>query len=165
MKIAAVLLFLLVSAGAAGAQTAVESNFAKNKAAYTREHLVLGEDANSGFDYLFYKNGADIVKIRSIWSASYTKELRIEDLYYADGLVLVRRYTGVKRDLASLKRFRDVPLIPKEELQFSNSKMTVWKLEGKSIAATDQRWTETERATLEHAKDEREAYVWMKEDK
>jgi hypothetical protein len=167
MKTAAVVLFLLVTAGAAAAaaQTAVESSFAKNKASLTREHLVMGEDASSGYDYLFYKKGKDIVKIRSIWSASYTKELRIEDLYYADGLVLVRRYIGVKRNLASLIRFRDVPLTPKEELHFSNSKMTIWRLEGKTIAATDHRWKETEKATLEHGKGELESYVWMKEDK
>lgn len=156
---------ILLCAGIAAAQsTAVESNFAKNKAKYTREHFVSGEDASSGFDYLFYKSTDKIVMIRSIWSASHSNELRVQDIYFdGDAVAVVRRSTAAKRYLSTLKRGRNVVLKPKEELHFTDSKLTRWVEDGKIIPNTDPRWAETERSNLEHAKGELESYADLKE--
>ena len=159
-----VVVFLTVAGVAIAQQTSVAVNFEKNKTKYTREHLAMGEDASSGYDYLFYKKGAEIVMIRSIWSASYTKDLRIEDVYFdGDRLALVTRSTGHKRNLATLKRGRNVVLKPKEELHFTDSKLTRWIENGKPVVKTDARWADMERSTIEHANSERESYTWMKE--
>ena len=156
---------ILVCAGVAAAQpSAIETSFEKNKAKYTREHFVSGEDASSGFDYLFYKRADKIVMIRSIWSASHSKELRVQDIYFdGDQVALVRRSTAHERYLSTLKRGRNVVLKPKEELHFSDSKLTRWIEAGKTIANTDPRWAETEKSNLEHAKGELESYSWLKE--
>ena len=147
------------------AQTPVEENFARNKVRYKCEHFVMGEDATSGYDYLFYKNGSKIVKIRSIWSASYTRGLRIEDLFFNGGLVLMRKWTGSKRNFAALKAGRNAALTPKEELYFNGAKLTRWVENGKAVDPTDRRWAETERSILEYAKSEIENYAFLKGDK
>lgn len=74
---------VLLAAISGLAQTApAEKDFESRKARYTFKHFVEGEDATSGYDYLYYKSAGSIVKIRSIWSASYSKQLRIEDMYF-----------------------------------------------------------------------------------
>src|SRR5687768_772253 len=103
-------ILLLAIAGLAAAQTEnIEADFAENKPKYTREFFSMGEDASSGYDYVFYKSGPKIVMIRVIWSASYTNELRIDDFYFDDAIKLHRRQTATKRRLSLLKRGRDVP--------------------------------------------------------
>ncbi len=104
------------------------------------------------------------MKIRSIWSASYTKELRIEDFYFdGETLVMLQRLKGSKNQLVTLKKGRNASLTKKEELHFSNSKLTAWKENGKGVPKSDRRWAETEKSILEHAKAERENYNWLKD--
>ncbi len=125
----------------------------------------MGEDASSGYDYLFYKSGARIVKVRSIWSASWSKELRISDFYFDGDLVLLRTYTAPERRLGLLKRGRTAVLKSTEELHFSNKKLTKWIVGGKPVAQTDLKWTARETEALEQASGELENYTWLKEDK
>ena len=167
MKIIFLVTFILMAAFAVSAQpAAVVKTFEQNKANYTREHLVSGEDASSGYDYLFYKSGADIVKVRSIWSASHTKELRVEDSYFEGGsLVLLQRMTGRSNHLKALIKGRDLPLTQQDELYLKDSKLVSWIDNKKPVANTDPRWAETEKSMVEHAKAEIENYYWLKEDK
>src|SRR5688572_23757698 len=117
-QILSLLLTVMAAVTIAGQTTDIPKTFEKNKLKYTREHLVMGEDASSGFDYLFYKSGNKIVKIRSIWSASHSNELRIEDFYYGDSPLLIQKFTGTKRQLRSLTRGMNGLLNKKEELHF-----------------------------------------------
>lgn len=142
-----------------------EINFAKNKARYTKEHFAEGEDASSGFDYLFYKSGKKIVKIRSIWSATHTQELRVADYYFDGGVVtFIRRSTGRKANLRSLVAGREVPLKSRLELHFAKGKVVRWIEDGKPIELTDARWSETEKAYIDDAKAHLENYHSLKND-
>jgi hypothetical protein len=146
--------------------TDIVKSFQQNKLKYTREHFVSGEDASSGFDYLFYKDGVKIIMIRSIWSATHTRELRIDDAYYSNGtLVVFRRLLGNDKQLKALIRGRTLPLTQKEEIRFSGSKLVSWTEKGKPVATTDPRWAETEKFILEHGTSLLESYDWLKEDK
>lgn len=158
---------ILITVIPAFAQSAqVAKSFEQNKANYTREHFASGEDASSGYDYLFYKSRAKIVKVRSIWSASYTKELRIEDLYFnGDAIVLLRRLSGNKGQLRALIKGQNLPLVLKDELNFAESKLVSWTDDRRSVLRTDPRWDETEKATVEHANAVLESYQWLKENK
>lgn len=167
MKTATLFACLLISALCALAQPSqVEKDFESNKASYTFEHFAEGEDATSGYDYVFYKSGSTIVKIRSIWSAAFGKELRIEDLYF-DGrdLLLFRKFTGASGLLDSLKRGRNAVLTSKEEFHFAGGKLTKWIANGKAKSPSDLGWAKTESDVLDQAKSQREYYKWLKEGK
>ena len=158
---------MIVAVLAANAQPSKTiSSFEQNKTRYTREHFVSGEDASSGFDYLFYKNGASIIKILSIWSATHTKEVRVDDLYFdGEAPVLLQRMTGTTGQLKALIKGRNMPLTPGDELYFTASKLVSWTEDRKPMARIDPKWDETEKFTLEHAKSMLESYEWLKEDK
>lgn len=147
-----------------GQDDAIEKDFEKNKSKYTREKFSEGEDASSGFDYLVYKDGAKIVKIRSIWSSSAGPVPRVEDYYFADGkLVLFVRATLQKKYLKSAVKGTVVPLKTEERLWLKDDKLTSWNEKGKTIEATDKRWKEREKEALEAGKNELENYEFMKE--
>jgi hypothetical protein len=165
-KFAAILLLVLTfSLSVLAQKSTAEIDFEKNRAKYTREHYEMGEDASSGYDYLFYKRGDEIVLIRSIGSATYSKEIRIDDLYFNNGLVFMRRSVSAKRNLGALKRGRDLPLASKEELHFVNGKLVRWVENGKEVDKADKRWAETEKQTLESAAAELENYKFLKDEK
>src|SRR5215216_65352 len=126
--------FVLMSAlGGFGQASQTENDFESRKNTYAVERFTEGEDATSGYDYLFYKNGAQIVKIRSIWSASYSKELRIEDFYFnGDQLLLFRKFTAPSRLLKSLKKRDKGLLTSTEEFHFANGKLARWVVSGKA---------------------------------
>ena len=148
----------------AGQRTQVEADFEKNRARYKVESFSEGEDASSGYDYLFYKRGESIVKIRSIWSASHSKELRIEDMYFhGDDVLLVRKFTAASGLLNTLKKGRQAQMAPKEEFHFSSGKLSKWVQGNTSRLPADKEWPETEKAILEHARSQRDYYKWLKE--
>ena len=167
MRTPFVLAWIMMAALSATAQpSAVERNFESKKSRYTFDHFVEGEDATSGYDYLYYKSAGKIVKIRSIWSASYSKTLRVEDFYFAgDDLLLFRRSTAAGRLLSILKKGRNGLLSPKEEFHFGGGKLTKWIVDGKAKASDDSAWSQTEREILDQAKSQREYYKWLKEGK
>lgn len=167
MKMLLSLIFILMAViSVAGQSLDIAATFEKDKAKYSREHFAEGEDATSGYDYLFYKSGDKIVKIRSIWSASHSKELRVADFYF-DGteLLLFRTFTAPERLLNSLKKGRNGSLIPKGEFHFSAGKLTKWITGGKPKSPGDSGWDQTEKEALEQAKSQREYYTWLKEGK
>ena len=167
MKTLLLIAWIAIVAASASSQTSqVESDFESKKAKLTFEHFSEGEDATSGYDYLFYKSGDKIVKIRSIWSASHSKELRIADFYF-DGteLLLFRNYTASDRLLNTLKKGRNGVLAPTDEYHFSSGKLTKWISGGKAKVPGDPAWEQTEKEVLDQAKTQREYYRWLKEGK
>jgi len=141
----------------------VEVDFEKNRVRYARENFAEGEDASSGFDYVYFRSGKDIVMIRSIWSASYTRELRIEDMYFdRDGLALFRRSTARKNMLASLKTGRTTPPSVREEMVFEKRKLKHWTQDGREVNKDAASWSDTERSTLETAKSWIDSYADLK---
>jgi hypothetical protein len=145
-----------------GQKSEVEKAFASNRAKYTREHFAEGEDATSGYDYLFYKSGERIVSIRSIWSASWSKDLRIDDYYFDDEVSFARRSVAPKRLLALLKRGGNALLTSKEEFYFKDGKLTKWIVGGKAMSPSDPMWPQTEKQVIDQARSERDNYAWLK---
>jgi hypothetical protein len=156
-------LLVAYSTYAAAQKSEAEIRFEKNKARYTREHFAEGEDASSGFDYLFYKSGPKIVKIRSIWSATHSQELRVTDFYFdRDDVVFIRRSTTRKANYRALTAGREMALKSTEEMHFANGKLLRWIENGKVIPPDDKRWAEHEKGNVENAKAERENYDSLK---
>ena len=145
-----------------GQKSEVEKAFDTNRAKYTREHFAEGEDATSGYDYLFYKSGERIILIRSIWSASWSKDLRVDDYYFDDEITFARRSVAPKRLLTLLKRGGNSLLTSKEEFHFQDGKLTKWIVGGKVVSASDPIWPQTEKQMIEQARSERDNYTWLK---
>ena len=140
-----------------------ELNFQKNRERYTQEHFSEGEDASSGFNYVYFKTGKNFVMIRSIWSATHTKELRVEDMYFEGGtLAFFKKSTARKNSLGVLKSGRGTGLVPKEEMTFENGKLTRWIENGKPVSTTAASWPEAEKSTLENAKSLIDNYADLK---
>ena len=90
MKLILVIFMLAFCFTANFAQTAdFEADFQKNKAKYKLDIYSEGEDASSGYDYLVYKKGDEIGKVRVLWSSlSYTQsKSRTRNERIHDGLV------------------------------------------------------------------------------
>ena len=160
------LLFVVVFASSTIAfaqRNQTELNFQKNRTRFTQEHFSEGEDASSGFDYVYFRRGKNIVMIRSIWSATHTNELRIEDMYF-DGATLAffRRSTARKNSLAVLKTGRNTGLVAKEEMHFEKGKLTRWSENGKPVSTAAASWPEAEKSTLEQAKGWIDSYADLK---
>lgn len=159
-------LFALVLASSTIAfaqRNTTELNFDKNRTRYTREHFSEGEDASSGFDYVYFRSGKNIVMIRSIWSATHAREMRIDDLYFdGDELTFVRNSTAPKSSLASLKTGRSTGLTSKGEMHFEKGKLTKWIENGKAVSSSAESWPEAEKSTLENAKSLIENYADLK---
>jgi hypothetical protein len=165
MKVFLAVTLLAVFSGLCFAQDdAIEKDFNKNKKTFKVERASMGEDASSGFDYVIYKNGSKIVKLRVIWSSSAGPVPTIDDYYFADGkLVLSMRSTLQKKFLKSAVKGNVVPLKTEEKLWLKDDKLTVWIEKGKTIDKTDKRWTEREKEALEAAKNELESFKDAKE--
>ena len=164
-KIALLGVLLFASSMIAFAQrNPAELNFQKQRTTYTREHFSEGEDASSGFDYVYFRRGKGIVMIRSIWSATHTPELRVEDMYFDGGvLAFFQRSTARKNSLTVLKGGRNTGLSPKEEMHFERGKLTRWVENGKTVTKSES-WPETEKSTLERAKSLSDYYAELKGD-
>jgi hypothetical protein len=165
MKVALAVILLMIFSGLCFAQDdAIEQDFEKNKSRFTREKFSEGEDASSGSDYLVYKDGTKIVKIRSIWSSSAGPVPRVEDFYFADGkLVLFIKSTLQKKFLKSAVKGNNVTLTIEEKLWLKDDKLVTWTEKGKTIETTDTRWKDKEKEALEAGKNELENYKFMKE--
>jgi hypothetical protein len=159
----AVILFAFCCAANFAQDGNVEKEFEKNKLKYKLEKFAEGEDASSGYDYLFYKDKAQIVKVREIWSASYAAIYRAEDYFYKDGnLIALVKYTFDKRYYKTAEKGTNVPFKLVERLYFTESKLTGWLLNGKPIPTGDKRWQEREKEALEAGKSQLENYNSLK---
>src|SRR5215203_1551037 len=137
-----------------------ELDFEKNRTRYTREHFSEGEDASSGFDYLFFWMNKDIVMMRSIWSANHTREVRVEDMYFGnEGLALFRRATARKSSIGALKIGKNIGLTTKEEMHFEKGKLIQWSQNGVAVGKVGSFWTDAEKSALETAKGWMDSYA------
>lgn len=132
--------------------TTVEADFEKNKAKYKLDIFGEGEDASSGYDYLVYKKGDAIVKLRVVWSSLSYTTYRIEDYYFKNGkVVALLKYSFARKFYNSAKKGTKVPMKPTEKIYLTDSKLTAWTENGKTITQTDARWAETEKQIGESA--------------
>lgn len=150
-------------AAAAQSETA-EKDFTRNLKKFKVEKYSMGEDASSGYDYVIYKRGSEIVKIRTIWSSSANPKWWVEDAYYKAGEpVLLVNLSLTKRQYRSVKRGSLLALPVEDKCYFKDGKMVKWLEKGKAVPATDTRWEEMEKDSLTSAKDTLEFYPELKE--
>lgn len=165
MKITLALLIMALFSFAVAAQSdTAEKDFTKNLKRFKVEKYSMGEDASSGYDYVIYKRGTDIVKIRTIWSSSANPKWWVEDAYYKAGEpVLLVNLTLTKRQYRSVKRGGQIVLPVTDKYHFKDGKLAKWIEKGKAVPTTDTRWQETEKDTLASAKNTLEFYPELKE--
>ena len=154
-----VILFALSSSPTQAQKLSIEELFERERPRLTVRHVTMGEDATSGFDYLIYKRGSSVRKVRSIWNGGCCQPPSIEDFYFRDGgPVLYVKLTGEKRQLRILTRGRKAPLRTDEKLYFNKSRLTMWIESGKPVPSSDPRWKQKEQSVLEQAKSMLEEY-------
>jgi hypothetical protein len=162
--ILALLMIALFSLGAAAQGETAEKDFTRNLKKFKVEKYSMGEDASSGYDYVVYKRGADIVKIRTIWSSSANPAWWVEDAYYQAGEpVLLVSLTLTKRQFKAVKGGSQIALPVTDKCYFKDGKMVKWLEKGKAVPETDTRWQETEKDSLATAKDTLEFYPELKD--
>ena len=154
----------LFSVGVAAQADAAEMNFTKNLKKYKLEKYAMGEDASSGYDYLIYKRGSNIVKIRTVWSSSANPAWWVEDAYFEAGTpVLLVNLSVAKRQYRSVVRGARMVLPVKDKYYFKDDKLVKWIEKGKVVEATDPRWQQVEKDTLASAKDTLSFYPELKD--
>lgn len=142
-----------------GQNNSIASNFEKNKAKYKLEKFAEGEDASSGYDYLYYKNKDRIVKVRVIWSSSANPNYWIEDYYFDGGkLIAFIKYDLAKKNYKNARLGRTVALKEAETLFLTKEKLNSWDEKGKAVPKEDARWNEKEKSVLENAENHLEMY-------
>jgi hypothetical protein len=165
MKIAlALMMALAFFSGTARAQEeTVEQVFGRDVKKFSREIFSVGEDASSGFDYVIYKNGSKVVKIRSIHS-SCCADPEIEGFYYENGApVLYVRLQLPKKRLKAAAKGLVFPLAETEKMYLKDSELVKWSEKGKTVPSSDPRWAEREKDVLLRARDELDGYPILKE--
>jgi|SoiMethySBSTD1v2_1073268.scaffolds.fasta_scaffold27035_4 hypothetical protein len=148
-----------------GQPASIEKHFQANIKKYSMEHFAEGEDASSGYDYLYYKDRQKIVKISSIWSASHSAEVRVEDFYIDDGSFFFRNSIALKKYLGALRKGKAAALNTINEFYFNGNKLTRWLSKGVEVRPTDSKWNTMEREILERLAAEIENYAWLKSEK
>lgn len=150
---------------AVGQKSSIASDFEKNKAKYKLEKFAEGEDASSGYDYLFYKDKDAITKVRVIWSSSANPNYWIEDYYFNNGkLAAFYKYDLTKKNYKNARNGKTIPLKETESLFLTDAKLTAWTEKGKTVAKDDSRWSEQENDLLKKAGDHLEMYKTFKEE-
>ena len=160
----AIVLVSFFSLVVVGQKTSIASDFEKNKFKYKLEKFAEGEDASSGYDYLFYKDKDAIVKIRVIWSSSANPNYWIEDYYFNDGkLTAFLKYDLTKKNYKNAKSGKTLPVKGTESFYLKDKKLTDWTENGKIVSKDDSRWNEKETEILQKANDQFEMYKTFKE--
>jgi hypothetical protein len=146
------------------AVAAQDKSFAANIKKFKMEKYSMGEDSSSGYDYLVYKRGKKIVKIRTIWSSSANSNWWAEDAYYeSDAPVMLVKLALVKKQFKSIVRGSRIALPVTDKFYFKDAKLVKWIENGKAVAITDRRWGEMEKDAFASAKDTLEFYPELKE--
>lgn len=168
MKIKIIFAFVLIglcSLVGSAQNNSVVTNFEKNKTKYKLEKFAEGEDASSGFDYLYYKNKDQIVKVRIIWSSSANPNYWVEDYFYDGGkLSAVIKYDLTKKNYNNARLGKTVALKEVEKLIFTDEKLNSWDEKSKAVPKNDERWNEKEKQILESGKSRLEYYQDLKAD-
>lgn len=164
MRIFTLSILLLIFSLTAAAQTStIEANFNKNVKKYKLEKFAVGEDASSGTDYLIYKSGKNVVKMRLIYS-NCCDAPRVEDFYFEKGAPVLYVSAEIsKRRYKSFEKGANLALTNAKKLFFKDSKLIKWTEKGKEIPTTDPNWSKEESETLERAKIELAEYPELKE--
>lgn len=161
----AVIMFALCAVANFAQDDSIEKDFEKNKTKFKLEKFSEGEDASSGFYYLYYKNKNAIVKMRQAWVSDGSKEHDTYDYYFKNGkLVLMVRYPRSKKQFKDTYAGKYLLIKPEEKFYFNDSKLTKWIEKDKSVATEDKRWQEKEKEVLQEANDQLENYKQLKED-
>ena len=160
----AVILFTLCAVANFAQDDSIEKDFEKNKAKFKLEKFSEGEDASSGFYYLYYKNKTAIVKMRQAWVSDGYKEQDTYDYYYKDGkLILMVRYPRTKKQYKDSYAGKYLLIEPEEKFYFTDSKLTKWIEKGKPVPTEDKRWQDKEKEILQEGNDQLENYKRLKE--
>lgn len=143
----------------------IEKNFEQNRLKLKLERFTEGEDASSGFYYLFYKNKSDTVKVRQAWRTWAYNEHETADYYFKNGkLVLYVSYPRSKKQVKDAITGKPLLIKPDEKLYFTDSRLTTWIENDKTVPPDDKRWPEKEKEILKSAGEWAEYYKTLKED-
>ena len=122
------------------------------------------------FDYLYYSEGGELLKIRVIEAASSdgaTSSIKVDDYFFIGReLRMVRLYffaSGTR--LNEIKSGAVVPMLTGEHIEFSDGKLSKWIALGKNIAPTDRRWADKQSSVELSAKVELLKYKSFKKPK
>lgn len=164
MRIFTLSILLLIFSLTAAAQTStIEANFNKNVKKYKLEKFAVGEDASSGTDYLIYKSGKNVVKMRLIYS-NCCDAPRVEDFYFEKGAPVLYVSAEIsKRRYKSFAKGANLALTSAKKLFFKDSKLIKWTEKGKEIPPTNPKWSDEERETLDRAQSELTGYPELRE--
>jgi hypothetical protein len=165
MKLALALFIIVLGVVANFAQEddSIEKDFEKNRAKFKLEKFSEGEDATSGFYYLYYKNKSGTVKMRQAWVSAGYKEHDTYDYYFKDGkLILLVRYPRTKKQYNDTPKGKLLLIEPEEKFYLTDSKLTKWLEKGKTVAGDDKRWQEKESEILKEAEDVLKYYDELK---
>ncbi len=165
MKITLAFLLTALFALAAAAQgISPDQSFAANIKKFKLEKYTVGEDASSGYDYLIYKRGTEIVKIRTVWSSSANPKWWAEDAYFESCIpVMLVKLVLTKRQFKPVARGSQIALPVTDKFYFKDSKLVKWIENGKTVLTTDKRWPIIEKEAFSSAKDALEFYPDLKE--
>lgn len=157
-------LFSLMAVVAGAQDVSADKSFAANIKKFKVEKYSVGEDASSGYDYLVYKQGTEIVKIRTIWSSNANPDWWAEDAYYEDGKpVMLVKQSLPKKQYKSVVRGSLIALPVTDKFYFKDAKLVKWIENGKTVPTTDTRCAEIEKEAFMSAKDALEFYPELKE--
>lgn len=160
----AVFLLAIFSLAGSAQDKAIEKDFSRNVRKYKVEKYSMGEDATSGYDYVIYKSGKQIVKIRTVWSSSANPKWTVEDAYYKTGVpVLLVKMSLKKAQFKPVIQGSLITLPQTEKFYFKDSRMVRWIENGKMVPTTDKRWAEAGEDAIASAKDALEFYPTLKD--
>jgi hypothetical protein len=167
MKIALIVILISLFSGPAHAQkVSIERDFERERRTLSLVRFAIGEDATSGFDYLVYKRRAQVKKIRAVWNGGCCNDPTVEDFYFKDGSpVLYIKLSAQKAQLGKIIRGSNIALKAGEKLYLSESKLTMWIENGKTIPPSDSRWKDKEKSLLEEFKGQLENYRTYQEER
>lgn len=166
MKTALVVVLIALVSSPAHAQGSIEQDFERERRSLSLVRYAEGEDATSGWDYLVYKRKSQVRKIRSVYNGGCCSAPEIEDFYFKDGSpVLYVKLSARKAQLGQIIRGSSIHLKVGEKLYLTESKLTMWIENEKTIPPSDPRWKDREKSLLEAFKDQLENYRANKEER
>ena len=165
MKIAlGLLLIAFVSMSGAAQSKRAEQNLPLPISQYKLEKYSVGEDATSGYDYLVYKKGKEIVKIREVWNGGASSKPVVRDFYYTGGVpVTYAELSLTKRQYRSVARGGQVVLPIVEKCYLKDMKVIKWMEKDKIVPSGDPRWAAKEKEVIEEANGMLEFYPTLKD--
>jgi len=161
-----VILIALLSSQTHAQNVSIERDFERERRSLSLVHFAIGEDATSGFDYLVYKRRSQVRKIRAVWNGGCCQSPTVEDFYFKNGSpVLYAKLSATKGQLRRIARGINLPLRAEEKLYLTDSRLTQWIENGRTIPSSDPRWNDKEKGVLEEFKAQLENYQSYREER